>query len=84
MYLLACSIQAEQEISKMSFMTVYVVLNNYSLPKPRGVLVPSKYTYIVLADTTVADMPIMFRDTLDKSSSVTIYSKLKFKLWIFT
>lgn len=65
-------------------MTVYVVLNNYSLRKPRGVLVPSKYTYLVVVDTTVADMPVMFRDNLDKSSSVTIYSKLKLKLWIFS
>lgn len=85
MYLLAYSIQVEQEISKMSFMTVYVVLSNYSPPSPRGVLAPSKYTYIALwVDKTVADTPIMFGYNLDKSSSVTIHSKLKFKPWIFS
>lgn len=57
----------------------------YSPPNPRGVLALSKYTYVVLwIDTTVRDMLIMFGNNLDKSSSVTIYSKLKFKLWIFS
>ena len=45
----------------------------------------SKYTYVVLwVDKIVGDMPIMFGDNLDESSSVTVYSKLKFKLWIFS
>lgn len=55
----------------------------YSPPSPRGVLALSKYTYVVLwVDTTVVDMPIMLGDNPNKSSSVTVYSKLKFKLYI--
>lgn len=83
-HLLACFIQVEKETSKMSFMAVYLALSYYSPPSPRGVLALSKYTYVVLwVDTTVAGKPITFGDNIDKVFSVTVYSKVKFKLWMF-